>query len=156
VTRVQDDAPANRRLARYCARNPVSLDRMEYDAEAGTVTYCSDKPSGPTAGCHSFDALDFVALVAAQIPDKGQVLQRYYGYYSSRARGMRRKATEAAEVQGVAGGTADVAVAQPEDVSLSAACRRWAELLRRIFDVEPLICPACAGRMRIVGFVVMP
>ena len=78
----QDDAPANRRLARYCARNPVSLDRMAYDADAGTVTYSSDKSSGPTAGCHTFDALDFVALVAAQIPDKGQVLQRYYGYYA--------------------------------------------------------------------------
>ena len=129
---------------------------MEYDAEAGTVTYFSDKPSGPTAGSHTFDALDFVALVAAQIPDKGQVLQRYYGYYSSRARGMRRKATDAAEALALAGGPADVAVAQPADVSMSAACRRWAELLRRIFEVDPLICPACGGRMRIVGFVVVP
>ena len=143
----QGDAPARRRLARYCARNPVSLDRMEYDAEAGTVTYFSDKPSGPTAGSHTFDALDFVALVAAQIPDKGQVLQRYYGYYSSRARGMRRKATEAAEALALAGGPADVAVAQPADVSMSAACRRWAELLRRIFEVDPLICPAAEARV---------
>ena len=128
---------------------------MEYDAEAGTVTYFSDKPSGPTAGSHTFDALDFVALVAAQIPDKGQVLQRYYGYYSSRARGMRRNAAEAAQAQASAGGPADVAVAQPEAVSMSAACQRWAELLRRIFEVDPLICPSCGGRMRI-GFVVVP
>jgi hypothetical protein len=39
---------------------------------------------------------------------------------------------------------------------MSAACRRWAELLRRIFEVDPLICPACGGRMRIVGFAVVP
>ena len=69
---------------------------------------------------------------------------------------MRRKAAEAAEALGAAGGTADVAVAQPEHVSMSAACRRWAELLRRIFEVDPLMCPACGGRMRIVGFVVVP
>jgi hypothetical protein len=87
----QDDAPAHRRLASYCAHNPVSLDRMAYDADAGTVNCSSDKSSGSTAGCHTFDALDFVALALAQIPDKGQVLQRCYGYYSSRGRGMRRK-----------------------------------------------------------------
>jgi hypothetical protein len=28
----------------------------------------------------------------AHIPDKGQVMQRYYGYYASRTRGQRRKA----------------------------------------------------------------
>jgi hypothetical protein len=93
-----------------------------------------------TAGCHTFDALDFVALVAAQIPDKGQVLQRYYGYYSSRARGMRRKAAKEA---GSPVEPADITVDQPDAVSRSAACRRWAELLRRIFEVDPLTCPSC-------------
>jgi hypothetical protein len=106
-----------------------------------------------TAGCHTFDALDFVALVAAQIPDKGQVLQRYYGYYSSRARGMRRKAAKEA---GSPVEPADITVDQPDAVSRSAACRRWAELLRRIFEVDPLTCPSCGGRMRIVEFVVVP
>ena len=149
----QDDAPAHRRLARYCARNPVSLDRMAYDADAGSVTYSSDKPSGPTAGCHTFDALDFVALVAAQIPDKGQVLQRYYGYYSSRARGMRRKAAQAAALPV---GSPEVPLGLPEDVSMPAACRRWADLLRRIFEIDPLLCPSCGGNMRIVDFVVVP
>jgi hypothetical protein len=123
---------------------------MAYDAQARTVTDTADEPSGPTADCHTFDALDFVALVAAQIPDKGQVLQRYYGHYSSRARGMRRKAAEAAP------DTAEAAFGTPEDVSLSAVHRRWAELLRRIFEVDPLQCPACGGRMRIVEFILEP
>lgn len=126
---------------------------MEYDAEAGTVTYFSDKPSGPTAGSHTFDALDFVALVAAQIPDKGQVLQRYYGYYSSRARGMRRKAAHAAAPPV---GTPEVPLGQPEDASMPAACRRWADLLRRIFEIDPLLCPSCGGNMRVVDFIVVP
>ncbi|MCH7876380.1 MAG: transposase [Gemmatimonadetes bacterium] len=37
------------RLARYCARNPVALSRLEYQPGDGTVTYHSDKPTGPTA-----------------------------------------------------------------------------------------------------------
>ena len=38
------------RLARSCARHPVALNRLAYQAETGTVTYQSDKASGPTAG----------------------------------------------------------------------------------------------------------
>jgi len=65
----------------YCARCPLALDRLDYDAEAGSVTYHSDKANGPTAGAHPFDPLDFIDRLVSHIPDKGQVLQRYYGYY---------------------------------------------------------------------------
>ena len=92
----QDDAAAHERLARYCARCPVSLERLEYDAETGAVTYTSDKADGPTAGRHTFEVTDFIARLVAHIPDKGQVLQRHYGYYANRARGERRKAARAA------------------------------------------------------------
>ncbi len=37
--------------------------------------------------------------------------------------------------------------------ALRAARRRWAELLRRIFEVDPLRCPRCGESMRVVGFV---
>ena len=33
------------------------------------------------------------------------------------------------------------------------ARRRWAELLRRIYEVDPLTCPACGGAMRILPVV---
>jgi hypothetical protein len=99
---------------------------MTYDAEACTVAYTSDKPSRPTAGCRTFDALDFVALVATQVPDKGQVLERYYGHYSSRARGMRRKAAEAAP------DAAAAAFGTPADVSLSGLFRTVAARRRRV------------------------
>lgn len=50
---------------------------MRYDAETATVSHASDKRSGPTAGTHTLDALEFVALLAAQITNKGQVVQCY-------------------------------------------------------------------------------
>jgi hypothetical protein len=34
--------------------------------------------------------------------------------------------------------------------------RRWAELLRRIFDVDPLCCPRCGSAMRIIAFLTAP
>ncbi len=37
--------------------------------------------------------------------------------------------------------------------SLPESRRRWAELLRRIFEVAPLRCPRCGHDMRIVAFI---
>jgi hypothetical protein len=51
------------RLACYCARHPVALGRLAYQADTGTVTYQSDKASGLTVGAETVDALEFPARV---------------------------------------------------------------------------------------------
>ncbi len=79
------------RLARYCARNPVALERLAYEASARHVRYRSDKADGPTAGTEIVDPLEFLARVTAHIPNKHQVMTRYYGYYANRVRGARRR-----------------------------------------------------------------
>jgi hypothetical protein len=138
------------RLARYCARNPLALSRMEYDAGHSAVTYHSDKPTGPTAGSETTDAVEFLAKLTSHIPDKNQVLQRYYGHYASRVRGMRRKAGNDDE-------TITPVMVDPEPEAVRKAKRRWAELLRRIFEVEPLRCPRCGETtMRVVAFITEP
>jgi energy-coupling factor transporter ATP-binding protein EcfA2 len=111
-------------------------------------TYCSDKSEGPTAGSETLDPLAFLARVLAHIPDKGQVTTRYYGWYANRPRGMRRRAASAgAEADGPVPIVIAPRLAAPE------ASRRWAALLRRIFEVDPLRCPHCAGPMRIVAVI---
>ncbi|MFN0179567.1 MAG: hypothetical protein ACKVZ0_12280, partial [Gemmatimonadales bacterium] len=37
-----------------------------------------------------------------------------------------------------------------------AARARWAELLRRLFEVDPLTCPHCQGVMRVVAVITAP
>ncbi len=32
----------------------------------------------------------------------------------------------------------------------------WAQLLARIYQVLPFLCPACDGEMRIISFITMP
>ena len=119
---------------------------MEYDEQHSAVTYHSDKHSGPTAGSETNDALEFLAKLTSHIPDKGQVVQRYYGHYASRVRGMRRKAGNDDDTI-----TPVMVDAEPETVR--EAKRRWAELRRRIFEVDPLACPRCGEEMRIVSFI---
>ena len=80
-----------------------------------------------------------IHTLTTQIPDKGQHLVRYYGWYANRARGAR------------------LAGPQPHtepDPSPSRAS--WARLLRRIFEVDPLLCPACGSEMKIISVIMEP
>ncbi len=121
---------------------------LEYQSDDATVTYHSDKPTGPTAGSETLGVLEFLARVVSHIPNKGQVLQRHYGWYANRTRGIRRK--DGAHEQ------PPTAEAESVPPSLPEARRRWAELLRRIFEVDPLRCPRCGHEMRIVAFITQP
>ena len=109
----------------------MALSRLEYQSDNATVTYHSDKPTGPTAGSETPDVLEFLARVVSHIPNKGQVLQRYYGWYANRTRGIRRRTATHRQASASA-------VEVPVRPSLPEARRRWAELLRRIFEVDPL------------------
>src|SRR5450759_1884906 len=66
------------------------------------------------------------------------------GRYANRPRGMRRRAAPA---------TADAPVPMVVAPKLASTegTRRWAALLRQIFEVDPLACSHCAGPMRIVA-----
>ncbi len=52
------------------------------------------------------------------IPNKHQVMTRYYGWYANRPRRTRRNATTDADV-------APITVAEPEALPLREARRRW-------------------------------
>jgi hypothetical protein len=93
-----------------------------------------------------YDPLDFLAAVTAHIPDRREHLVRYYGWYSSVQRGKRRKLgleTKPPEAQPLEDGTAEA----------RAARRAWARLIKKIYEVDPLVCPECSGSMRIIAFI---
>ncbi len=99
----EEDQAAHERLARYCARCPVSLERLEYDRESETVTYTSDKSDGPTAGRHTFEAVEFIARHGAHpgqgagdagAGDVGAVRNMHLRGHGNH-RGERRKAGDA-------------------------------------------------------------
>ena len=112
------------------------------------MSYRSDKTEGPTAGTEKLDPLEFLARLVTHIPDKRQVMTRYYGWYANRVRGTRKKLAGEA-----AAGEQPIVFAEREDLTLRESKRRWAELLRRIIEVDPLKCPNCAATMRIVAFI---
>jgi hypothetical protein len=71
--------------------------------------------------------------------------------YATRRRGWwRRRGIELVPMGAGAAARSESSDAWP---ALRARRRRWAELLRRVFNVEVEVCPRCNGAMRIVGFV---
>jgi hypothetical protein len=59
---------------------------------------------------------------------------------------MRRQAAPA-------GADAPVPMVVAPRLAPTQATRRWAALLRQVFEVDPLVCPHCAGPMRIVACI---
>ncbi len=91
----------------------------------------------------TFDALDWLAQLATHIPNKGEQMVRYYGFYLNKSRGLRKKA-----------GTDDAVPALIEsEVSSKEFRKNWARLIQEIYNVNPLLCPKCSGPMRIIAFI---
>ena len=93
-----------------------------------------------------------MARVLVQIPDPRRHVVRYYGAYSNRARGQRRKAE--AQFQGNGPGEAEEPI--PPTPERAALRRRWAHLIRRVYETDPLVCPRCGAEMRVVAFITEP
>jgi hypothetical protein len=44
----------------------------------------------------------------------------------------------------------------PANHERRALRRSWAALIRRIYEVDPLVCPRCGEAMRIIAFITEP
>jgi hypothetical protein len=144
-----EDRQQLEQLARYIARPPVALEaiRMQDEGRLSVTT-----PPDPHTGATTLilDPLDWIHAVTAHIPDRGQHGTRYYGIYANRSRlSAPLSKNEAAELP---------AIPRPGDEDSDFAKSRrasWARLLRKIFEVDPMLCP-CGGKMKIVSVITDP
>jgi hypothetical protein len=68
---------------------------------------------------------------------------RYYGFYSNKLRGLRKKA-----------GTDDQVPALIESAFSSKEFRKnWARLIQKIYHVDPLLCSKCLGSIKIISLI---
>jgi hypothetical protein len=114
----------------------------------------------PSAGhddekAEAIDALDFVARLLAHVPDPRRHLVHYYGAYSNVVRGKLKARNRAQQGEPLASGPGvhpppPPACASP---SLAALRRGWAQLIRRVYETDPLVCPRSRGVMRVVAFI---
>jgi hypothetical protein len=140
------DAAGRENLARYLIRAPFSMNKIRYDHAAQSVIYKTKMVPGANRNFEVFNPLDFLAAVTSHIPNRGEHLVRYYGYYSSVQRGRRRRQ-----------GREKVACLPmpPVDEAPHARAARasWARFIKKVFAADPLECPDCGGAMRIIAFI---
>jgi hypothetical protein len=90
--------------------------------------------------------LDRLARVLDHLPEPSQQLVRYWGWYSNASRGRRRRR------QGETGIT-PTECAEPGDEGTSRRLS-WSQLIRKVYEIDPLLCTFCGATMRIVAFLV--
>jgi hypothetical protein len=140
-------------------RPPISLERMAWEG-VGKVRYRHKRghegPGLPEHEEEGFDPADFLARVIMHIPEPKRHLVRYYGWCSNVSRGKRRKAGREHEktVGAVSGPPSITARAEARDVR--ALRRSWAQLIKRIYEVDPLLCPSCGSEMKVIAFITEP
>ncbi len=89
------------------------------------------------------------------VPEPRLHTVRYYGRYANVVRARSGDLTqENARPEAPAGaGDESDAVSAPERRRLR---RLWAQMIRRIYEVDPLRCPHCGSEMRILSFLLDP
>jgi ribosomal protein S27E len=150
-----DDEEGLEHLAHYVIRAPISQERMIYIA-------ASETPGGIAKVIYTgknsrvreqFTALDWLARLVTHIPNKGEQLIRYYGFYSNKVRGVRKKAeavNTAAKNQEISSPVLSVI---ENKLSRKAFRRNWARLIQKVYHTDPLVCPKCNGNMKIIAFI---
>ena len=129
-------------------RAPLSLEKMTYDAETGTVIYRSKMHLGLKRNFQVMPGAEWLELLCRHIPDRYEHLVRYVGWYSNRARGERAKA-----LRPQAAAQSPAALVEPMTEYASRAKAAWARLIRKVYAVDPLECPKCKGPMRVIALI---
>lgn len=132
-----------RRAAGVCPR-PADLDRH------GRISYQLKRP-WPDGRIHLvLEPVAFLRSLVGIIPPPRRHLVRYAGIFgpACKARAKLRALTPATDDD-----TAHAAYpGTPHSVAPRARRLPWADLLRRVFAEDVLVCP-CGGRRRVVAFV---
>jgi hypothetical protein len=141
------------RLAQYIIRNPFSVEKMHPDPKTGTIIYRSGMNPKIRRNFEIFTPCDFIAAITQHIPDKNFQLVRYYGWYSNKMRGQHLKRAEENERAGVSAGDGLEIIDVSEHRPRRPPSPKWRELIKKVWEADPLICPICSREMRIVSLI---
>jgi hypothetical protein len=134
-----EDRAGLERLVRHCARGPLALERLHAPAGIGTLT-------SPDARLRS-------AVVSIGRPADDEPPAHAEPPPSPRPASPSVAPPGPSREPAPTGTPA----ATPRSRSSRMPSRMlWAQLLARIYEVLPLLCPACGGEMRIISCITLP
>jgi len=84
--------------------------------------------------------------MCSHVPNRGEQMVRYYGYYSNVYRGNRQKEKTDTIIPCII----------ESDAASPAKLKAWARLIQKIYEVDPLTCPQCKGAMKVISVIDQP
>ena len=133
------------------AASTPRLDGWHPSADgADEVVYERKASNGRPDPEERFDPLDFLARVIAHSPEPRSHTIHYLGHYSNVSRGRRKKGKEEAFAPAHSRDREDDGLT---DAQRRAVRRAWAHLIRRVYEIDPLVCNNCGGSMRIISVI---
>lgn len=139
------------RLCRYISRPAVSEKRLSLTSR-GLVRYQLKTPYRDGTTHVFFEPLDFLARLAALVPQPRVNLTRFHGVFAPNSqwralvtpakRGSRRRST---------GTKSQERIPAERHVAMT-----WAQRLKRVFNIDIQTCQACGGAVRIIAAIEDP
>jgi hypothetical protein len=139
------------RICRYIARPAVSETRLSLTGQ-GEVIYKFKKPWSDGTIAIKLTQMEMIERLAALVPRPRVHLTRFHGvlgpHYKFRKQIVPQKKPELA------------IAANPEADSdkppASAKRIAWAQLLKRVFNIDVSVCPKCQGKVKIIAAIEEP
>jgi hypothetical protein len=160
------DQKAREALSQYIAKPPVSLKKVIFEHYDGRVIYYSDYNDYFKRNMQVFTVHDFIASLTHHIPARGLHYIRRYGLYSSRSRGkwvakpyvIRLAPTGWKDKHKTSAQTENLSGDQKAGIDVASAESRasWARLIRKIYEVDPLVCKKCGSPMKVLAVITNP
>ena len=127
------------RLVRYCARPCFASENLRLNGP--WIIYHLSKPTHKGQRFVQLDPLEFLDRIAAFIPLPHRHRRHYHGVFAPNS--PLRKMVIAYTKRGLT-----ASVEKTRRASLD-----WAQLIKRIYEVDPLLCSKCGKTIKIIGFV---
>jgi hypothetical protein len=163
------------RLAQYCARPPVAMERLEL-LPGGRLLYRFKRPWNDGTTHVILEPLELMEKLVAIVPAPRAHQLRYAGILAPAAKwralivpaGAAAECPHAEDLQPVpevphrATKPASKSATSPEPAATPSQDSRhgpnyaWAELMKRVWSLDVLECPRCMGRMKIVAAIHHP
>jgi len=143
------DKEALERLIRYCARPPFNSENIR--VHNSLINYRFPKPSHDGRLFMTLDPLDFMERISNFIPYPRRHRRHYHGVLAPSSPLRKQVAANTQKRLDTVAKTR-----QETDEKVSKASKGWAQLIARIYEVDPLTCSSCGQKIKIMTFVTYP
>ena len=144
----EDQKERLEQLCRYVARPPIAEGRLS-ETSSGNVLYRFKKEWSDGSQAVVFSPTEFIEKLMALIPDPRVHLTRYHGLLAPNHRLRAQvvpKPPPLTEIEVEADGEKRTVISDPRRL-------KWAELLKRVFQIDLTQCSDCGGVLKFIAAI---